>query len=113
MGNPEMNHSKRKVIIIVTFMRSGSTFLGEVFNNHPHSFYQFEPLHEFYPFGCDGKAEEKYNSLVRKLKCDFPDLIDNSEDWSKASSNFTMHQVLERKGNFNFRYKTRRLCKPP
>ena len=28
------NPPLKKVLIIVTFMRSGSTFLGEIFNNH-------------------------------------------------------------------------------
>ena len=45
-------------------MRSGSTFVGEIFNNHPNAFYQFEPLHEFYQFGCDAKTDLKYESLL-------------------------------------------------
>ena len=32
---PSVGDKKRKVVIILTFMRSGSTFLGEIFNNHP------------------------------------------------------------------------------
>ena len=36
---------KQKLIIITTFMRSGSTFVGELFNLHSEVFYQFEPLH--------------------------------------------------------------------
>ena len=58
------NLLKRRVVIIVTFMRSGSTFVGEIFNNHPNAFYQFEPLHEFYQFGCDAKTDLKYESLL-------------------------------------------------
>ena len=77
------------------------------------SFYQFEPLHEFYQYGCDEKSDEKYESLVNKLDCKFEDLLDNSKQWTEASNNFTLQEILERKGNFNFRYKTRRLCKPP
>ena len=30
-----VGNKNRKVVIILTFMRSGSTFLGEIFNNHP------------------------------------------------------------------------------
>ena len=37
---------KRKLIVITTFMRSGSTFVGELFNLHSDVFYQFEPLHQ-------------------------------------------------------------------
>merc|ERR1719204_2086878 len=94
-------------------MRSGSTFVGEIFNNHPNAFYQFEPLHEFYQFGCDAKTDLKYESLLDKLNCQFDDLIDINIPWAEASENFTLHQKLESQGNFNFRYKSRRLCKPP
>ena len=41
----EQEYSKQKVIIVTTFMRSGSTFVGELFNLHSEVFYQFEPLH--------------------------------------------------------------------
>ena len=40
-------------------------------------------------------------------------MIDTSIPWAEASENFTLHQKLESQGNFNFRYKSRRLCKPP
>ena len=33
-----------KQILLVTHMRSGSTFLGEMFNQNPEVFYWFEPL---------------------------------------------------------------------
>ena len=36
--------SKRVNVIIMSFPRSGSSFLGEVFNHHPSVFYLFEPL---------------------------------------------------------------------
>ena len=72
------------------------------------SFYQFEPLHKFYQYGCDDKSDEKYQSLVDKLECKFEDLLDNSKQWTETSNNFTLQEILERKGNFNFRYKTRR-----
>ena len=31
-------------LIILTYMRSGSSFTGDLFNNHPSVFYVFEPL---------------------------------------------------------------------
>lgn len=34
---------KRQNLIIVAHGRSGSTFLGNIFNNHPSVFYLFEP----------------------------------------------------------------------
>ena len=70
-------------------------------------------MHKFYKYRCDGKTDEKYESLLKKLNCNFHDLLDNSKKWTDESKNFTLHQTLERKGNFNFRYKIRRLCKPP
>ncbi|XP_019613959.1 PREDICTED: carbohydrate sulfotransferase 3-like [Branchiostoma belcheri] len=36
--------TKRTAVIIITQMRSGSTFVGEIFNQHPGAFYIFEPL---------------------------------------------------------------------
>ena len=40
-----MTNTKPKAVIISAFMRSGSSLVGEVFNNHPDAFYSFEPLH--------------------------------------------------------------------
>ena len=57
---------KLKVIVITTFMRSGSTFLGELFNLHPDTFYQFEPLHPYYRSGCDKMLDQKYQSMLRQ-----------------------------------------------
>lgn len=36
--------SKRVNVIIMSFPRSGSSFLGEVFNHHPSVFYLYEPV---------------------------------------------------------------------
>lgn len=69
----EIQRTKRKVIVITTFMRSGSTFLGELFNLHPDTFYQFEPLHPFYRSGCHHELKEKYQSLLDRLRCAFHD----------------------------------------
>ena len=35
-------------VILMTYSRSGSSFLGELFNQHPHGFYTFEPLKGLY-----------------------------------------------------------------
>ena len=45
VGNVQESSSKPKAVIISAFMRSGSSLVGEVFNNHPDVFYSFEPLH--------------------------------------------------------------------
>lgn len=41
---PLTPHPKRINITLLSFPRSGSTFLGEIFNHHPGVFYLFEPL---------------------------------------------------------------------
>ena len=40
----EAKHPKRVNIVIMSFPRSGSSFLGDIFNHHPGVFYLFEPL---------------------------------------------------------------------
>ena len=42
----KVNTPKAKVIIL-TYMRSGSTFTGSLFNQHPQVFYYYEPLWTF------------------------------------------------------------------
>ncbi|XP_038070473.1 carbohydrate sulfotransferase 1-like [Patiria miniata] len=81
-------HSKIQ-ILIVTNRRSGSSFLGQFFNQHPDVFFQFEPLkltewkQEFYPDGIE--------YLRHLLKCQFdktPYLVEfyNREPLHRASS---------------------------
>ncbi|XP_067660650.1 carbohydrate sulfotransferase 6-like isoform X2 [Haliotis asinina] len=36
---------KKTMVVLLTYMRSGSTFTGDVIQNHPDVFYVFEPLH--------------------------------------------------------------------
>lgn len=62
-------------VVIITNYRSGSTFFGELFNQHPDAFYIFEP---FYPLGnnCWEYAKFKVNHLQRLLQCDFPPIFD-------------------------------------
>jgi len=37
-----------KSVIILTYQRSGSSFLGQMFNTNPFAFYMFEPLDALY-----------------------------------------------------------------
>lgn len=46
-GNPVPLNKVRRVLIVSTW-RSGSTFLGDIFNSYPAAFYSFEPLHMNY-----------------------------------------------------------------
>ena len=36
-----------KATVLLTYYRSGSSFLGQLFNQHPDVFYHFEPLFPF------------------------------------------------------------------
>lgn len=42
---PSSNSSKRTHILILATTRSGSSFVGQLFNQHPEVFYLFEPLY--------------------------------------------------------------------
>jgi len=63
-------------VLLVTAHRSGSTFLGELFNRNPNAFYIFEPLasvqNEHSTLGCDEHFDEKSNILERYYNCDAP-----------------------------------------
>ena len=58
----DTNRSQTKVLLI-TAHRSGSTFLGELFNQNKNVFYLFEPLaaiqSKMSTTGCDENPEEK------------------------------------------------------
>ncbi|KAF2361577.1 Sulfotransferase domain [Trinorchestia longiramus] len=41
-----VSKDKVKRILVLTTWRSGSTFLGDIFNAYPGTFYSFEPLHQ-------------------------------------------------------------------
>ena len=42
---PDPNKVK---VLMVTYMRGGSSFLGELFAQNPDAYYMFEPLDAFY-----------------------------------------------------------------
>ena len=69
-------------VVLLTYYRSGSSFLGQILNQHPDVFYHFEPL---YPFtrdcstgsnGNDGSTpafkKEKVEIIENMLRCDMP-----------------------------------------
>ena len=100
---------KRKIVLIATFMRSGSTFLGEFFNVHRDCFYQFEPLHAYWKHG--GNLTE-YEFLKSRFDCKFEDMYDRSKPWKVQLKTQNLDRI-DTKGNFIFRRKSRRLCQPP
>jgi len=40
--------SAAKYVVILTYQRCGSSFLGNIFNLNPNAFYAFEPVDSFY-----------------------------------------------------------------
>ncbi|XP_013790025.1 carbohydrate sulfotransferase 3-like [Limulus polyphemus] len=70
---PEISPTNVTFILIVTYFRSGSTFLGELLQQNRMTFYHFEPLH----FMSDGtrivhyQLPEALNHLRNLLRCDF------------------------------------------
>ena len=45
-SNDDRRNEKKMFIILVTGFRTGSTFLGELFNQNPSALYLFEPFHQ-------------------------------------------------------------------
>ena len=77
----DKDKKKRQNLIIVTHGRSGSTFLGNIFNHHPNVFYLFEPyqtverLHhgEVAPKNKDYQAKS-FQWMKGIFQCDFVSL---------------------------------------
>ena len=61
-------------ILIVSSWRSGSTFLGDLLNAFPGTFYYFEPLHYFFTAKDEPIRDEKEQlELLHSLyNCSFP-----------------------------------------
>nr|XP_002128541.1 carbohydrate sulfotransferase 1 isoform X1 [Ciona intestinalis] len=64
--------SKPTAVIIFTSMRSGSSFLGELFNQHSQVFYMFEPLHAFGSY--KEQRENRFRALHDISRCNFTNL---------------------------------------
>ncbi|CAG5110913.1 Oidioi.mRNA.OKI2018_I69.chr2.g5260.t1.cds [Oikopleura dioica] len=111
----EEKPERRKAVLMVTFMRSGSTFLGEMFNNHDDAFYVFEPLHPLSKFGLSKSSlEDRFEILTDNLNCNFREQYDITIPWrSFKGEEMPLEESLDKKGDFVFRSKHRRLCAPP
>lgn len=56
--------ARRQNVILLTHMRSGSTFVGNLFNLHPHVFYLYEPLLNLRRFS--GRFGSEWNRMERE-----------------------------------------------
>uniref|UniRef100_F6UZR9 Sulfotransferase n=1 Tax=Ciona intestinalis TaxID=7719 RepID=F6UZR9_CIOIN len=90
-------------VIIVTNHRSGSTFTGELFNQHEDVFYIFEPLIQARS-GC-GDEEDKMKILMRMLQCD----LGSPEGFERITQDAGVRQRCI-SNNFCFREKSKVLC---
>lgn len=61
---------KQKLVILYSNQRSGSSFMGELFNRNLQAFYVFEPLFPYTPH-CEFLNSERIEALERMLDCDF------------------------------------------
>jgi len=72
-GPYHQEEKPRKVVLIVTNKRSGSSFVGEMFMRNPKAYYLFEPL---FPFTreCDRFQRERIETLEKFSQCQFDDV---------------------------------------
>ena len=96
----------RKTVFLLAGHRTGSSFIGDIFNERNDVFYVYEPLtalkmEDGYPgFGCDRRIKEKTKMLMSYAKCTFPG---QKVIWNRQNC----------KGNFCFRTHSKKLCEPP
>jgi len=105
-----------KVVIILTNHRSGSSFVGELFNQHPDVFYMFEPLYGTavgYGTDCEPQAEQ-LEILKSWSQCIVPDWkkIYSRLDpkYQKLVNRFRLQNCINQQ--FCFRTFTKELCEP-
>jgi hypothetical protein len=65
-NNKNYNNKKRlpSKVMIVAYRRSGSSFIGEMFNRNPRVFYLFEPIHPVEEIAGMGRYPLLYDTLV-------------------------------------------------
>ena len=65
-----LQHYSRHTLILTTW-RSGSTFLGDLLNQYPGTFYYFEPLHYYANNINSGDKMSKADFLESLFRCKF------------------------------------------
>lgn len=78
-----------KKILILTTWRSGSTFLGDIFNSYPGTFYSFEPLHDLLEkrHFQDGPLKPKVISLLKNImNCEMGSAQSNYFEYMKNNT---------------------------
>ncbi|XP_039259684.2 carbohydrate sulfotransferase 1-like [Styela clava] len=94
---------KRKAVVIFAGFRTGSSFFGEYFNQHPAVYYLFEPLL--------GDENDRIKLLKNILKCNYSEVEkiygkrSNEAEWVKCKSNVCFS------GRSSFLWRNTNLCK--
>uniref|UniRef100_UPI00358F8B74 carbohydrate sulfotransferase 7-like isoform X2 n=1 Tax=Myxine glutinosa TaxID=7769 RepID=UPI00358F8B74 len=86
--------TQQKQLLLMSTWRSGSSFVGEMFNQHPSVFYVFEPLwhvwHALYPSGATAMHGAARDALFALQHCDFQVL----DMYKKAEPNITSRDLF-------------------
>ncbi|CAG5113402.1 Oidioi.mRNA.OKI2018_I69.chr2.g7513.t1.cds [Oikopleura dioica] len=103
-----------KGTVLLTYYRSGSSFLGQLFNQHPDVFYHFEPL---FPYSRDCSSDspafkkEKIENLERILSCDMPNMRNLTQKIQHFNPNLYNSRLCLLTGAC-FRFNSLSLCDP-
>lgn len=65
-----IRNRNKTAVLIMTNPRSGSTYLGQFFNQNPDAYYLFEPLFP-YTTHCSVLGAERIEYLSKMFQCDF------------------------------------------
>ena len=105
-GAPFENSQKKVThVLVLAYMRSGSTFTGQLFNRNPDSFYWFEPVESIYTamygtsFGLTLPLDIAFNTngefrcvhLLLKIKSNVSNL--KVTDYTRAITRLTKIRV--------------------
>lgn len=102
------NEDKRSKILIYSHARSGSSFLGEIFNRHKNVFYTYEPLHALNVF-AKANVFPAYE-YQRKAVDTLDDLFNCDYSNQDKYLNFISYPELS---NPHFRLMSKTLSSPP
>ncbi|XP_077863281.1 carbohydrate sulfotransferase 1-like [Saccoglossus kowalevskii] len=102
----------RTHVLIVTNRRSGSSFLGQVFNQNPDVFFNFEPLKVLeYAYSYQELQKKSSVFLNNVFGCNFQKLSNLVEFYNKDGFHRSSSQVLSSPPFCNIKHVTKRTAK--
>ena len=96
--------NKARHILIATTWRSGSTFLGDLLNRYPGSFYSFEPLHYI-----DHK-HGVFSDITDEMQTEFVDLVSQVFKCEPESGYFIHANKPENRFLFRHNFRLWNVC---